>query len=206
MATATAERPVLDPARCDYTLDDLEALPGRGEQYELVYGRIKEWSVSALSSQVAALIAHVLVEFQLHAGGVAFGDGIELAIDPAEPRRLKYKADGAYVAAGRLPGDVAPDGYLELAPDLVVEVVSPSNDASTTLAKVQDYLRLGVHMVWVVYPHEREVHVYTPGRTILRVYGEDLLEGGDVLPAFRVPVESLFPAVPKAEEASPATS
>jgi Uma2 family endonuclease len=80
----------------------------------------------------------------------------------------------------------------QFAPDLVVEVVSPSDRMTDVQAKVDDYLRAGVRLVWVVEPRARTVTAYVPGRPP-RVYGEaDDLDGGDVLPEFRLPVAEIF--------------
>jgi Uma2 family endonuclease len=103
--------------------------------------------------------------------------------------------DIAFVASGRLPAGGLGPRFLELAPDLAVEVVSPSDRRSAVMAKVADYLRLGVPCVWVVFPAERAVRICREGRPETLVGEHDVLAGGDVLPGFSCPVASLFSAL-----------
>ncbi|OAI42798.1 hypothetical protein AYO38_11235 [bacterium SCGC AG-212-C10] len=105
------------------------------------------------------------------------------------------------MVTGRIPGDrPRGDGYLRIPPDLVVEVISPSNSASEIRNKVRDYLRLGVRMVWVVFDDPAEVQVYR-GDTMRAVFAGDVLDGEDVVPGFSVPVDLLFGPVQKATTA-----
>jgi Uma2 family endonuclease len=91
--------------------------------------------------------------------------------------------------------------FPELAPDLAVEVLPPSDRPREVRAKVAQYLRLGVRCVWVFQPEQRRVQVHArgagPGSQITTVVlGEgDVLEGGEVLPGFRYPLASLFGAL-----------
>lgn len=99
--------------------------------------------------------------------------------------------DAGFVTMERAPKPFAP-GYIPFAPDFAVEVVSPSNDATEIHNKVLDYLRYGTRLVWVVYPDSRTVFVHTQsGSKILTV--EDTLDGGDVLPGFKLAVKDIFP-------------
>jgi Uma2 family endonuclease len=80
----------------------------------------------------------------------------------------------------------------DVAPDLAVEVVSPTNSASGILDKIGEYFRAGVLTVWVIYPVEEQIYVYE-SPTIVRVLtlGAEL-DGGAVVPGFRLPLASLF--------------
>ena len=83
-----------------------------------------------------------------------------------------------------------------MVPDIAAEVVSPTGLAEDLLAKVREYLRGGVRLVWVVYPGVKEVHAYWPGANAIRVYAAgDELDAGDILPGFRTSVGPLFPPV-----------
>jgi Uma2 family endonuclease len=89
------------------------------------------------------------------------------------------------------PGDL-PNGYLRLAPDLVVEVVSPSDTASELQSKVCTWLDAECRLVWVVHPATRSVTVYR-SRDDVRVLGEaDVLEGSPVFDGFSAEVRDLF--------------
>jgi Uma2 family endonuclease len=99
--------------------------------------------------------------------------------------------DVGFVAKARLP-EVIPKGYMPLAPDLAVEVVSPNDTPDEIAEKVREYLRYGTRMVVVMYPDDRTAAMHTPDG--VKTLGEDdIFEGGDVLPGFTVAVRDLFP-------------
>ena len=82
---------------------------------------------------------------------------------------------------------------VEVAPDLAVEVISPSNEAADTRLKIRQLLDAGTALVWIVYPDLRIVDAHTQdGATTLNE--EDTLSGGDVLLGFEIPVREIFPA------------
>jgi Uma2 family endonuclease len=184
MATITAARA---------TPEDLEAMPDGTARYELVNGEIRERTMSAESNYIANKFnAHVEFFVAPRGLGLVFTDGCGIQVFP-EPNPLRI-SDGAFVAKGRLPGDRPPSqGYLRIAPDLVLEVVSPRDLAFDVDRKVADYLAVGVRLVWVAHPETRLVYAYAQAGGA-RVYGpDDDLDGGDVLPGFAVRVASLFP-------------
>jgi Uma2 family endonuclease len=99
--------------------------------------------------------------------------------------------DASFVRKERLV-DLDDEGYLPLAPDLAVEVVSPSNTVNEMSKKVHEYLEAGTSIVWVVEPLRRQVTVYTPGPVVLIYRDGDTLDGGDVLPGFTLSVTYIF--------------
>ncbi|MBM4031974.1 MAG: Uma2 family endonuclease [Planctomycetes bacterium] len=100
--------------------------------------------------------------------------------------------DVAFIRAERVPKRERARFY-QGAPDLAVEVISPSDRASEVNAKVQDWLDAGCRMVWVVDPETETVAVYR-SRTQVEVLGiSDTISGGDVLPGFSLPVAQAFP-------------
>jgi Uma2 family endonuclease len=82
--------------------------------------------------------------------------------------------------------------FLELAPDLVVEVASPSDRWTEIKDKVMEYLRHGVALVWIADPRLQQVTVYTSDRGPRVFTIEDQLDGGSVLPEFRMAVAEIF--------------
>lgn len=80
----------------------------------------------------------------------------------------------------------------EGAPDLAVEVLSPSNTAREIAKKVGEYFAGGARLVWVADPKKRMVTVLAPEALPYVVAGDEFLDGGDVLPGFRVEVKKLF--------------
>lgn len=162
------------------------------KNFELIHGVLCEMpSPSPLHGWIAAEILYRLRAYlKDHAIGDAFGDGNDFILAPG----LIYKPDAAFVSKARLPK--LPRQF-EFAPDLAVEVASPSNSPSEILEKVENYLRYGGQEVWVIYPEDRVLCVYrsaTDGSLNLRkLTPSDTLEGGALLPGFALKVEELFP-------------
>lgn len=100
--------------------------------------------------------------------------------------------DVAFISWDRLPDRVVPKKYFPVPPDLAVEVVSPSDGPRDVAQKMERYRRAGVPLVWWVYPDTRTVTVYRQGQLVAEVGEGDELEGGDVLPEFRLAVADIF--------------
>jgi Uma2 family endonuclease len=98
--------------------------------------------------------------------------------------------DVAFVRADRV--GVIPKGFFPGAPDLAVEVVSPTDRAREVTAKAQYWLRCGCGAVWVVDPATKTVAVYLPDREPAVLRMGDELSGGDVVPGFTLPVARIF--------------
>ncbi len=114
------------------------------------------------------------------AGALFVGDtGFTLTRNPDTVRG----PDIAFVSKGRLPAAI-PNSYLELAPDLVVEVLSHHDRPGETLAKVADWLEAGARLVWVIDPDRRVARIYRPDGTESTVADTDQILGEDVLPGF----------------------
>ena len=99
--------------------------------------------------------------------------------------------DMAYVARERLPAKM-PAGFLDLAPDLVLEVRSPSDRKREVKEKVERWLAAGVRMVWELHPARRILTVYRPGAEAREPGIDDTLSGEDVLPGFALPLRRLL--------------
>jgi Uma2 family endonuclease len=141
-----------------------------------------------IAAQVGALLSTFVKDRGL---GVVVGaeTGFVLAEDPPIVRA----PDAAFVAAGRLPvGTTSIKGFARLAPDLAVEIVSPSNTRADIRDKVRDYLAAGVRLVWVLEPRDVRVTVSRRGSPATVLRGGDELGGEAVLPGFRVAVADLF--------------
>lgn len=100
--------------------------------------------------------------------------------------------DASYVQTDRVPPKEKHAGFLEVAPDLVVEVVSPSDRMNDVTEKVKLYLDTGTQLVWIVQPPLQTVTVHCPDRTSKTFTAADTLDGGDVLPGFRLSLAELF--------------
>lgn len=99
--------------------------------------------------------------------------------------------DVAFVRADRIPaGGVK--GFFEGAPDIAVEIISPSDRPTEIAAKAQDWLRAGCSLVWVIDPEMRTVSVHHAGSEAAVLSETDALTGGEVLPGFSMPVTEVF--------------
>ena len=116
---------------------------------------------------------------------------LPLAEDMSRNRRPAV----AFVSDQRWPADRPMDitaNAWDVVPDLAVEVISPSDLVEEQREKVLEYFRAGVRLVWVVYPRLRLVDVFEVPDRIRVLSAADELDGGTVLPGFRLPVASLF--------------
>jgi Uma2 family endonuclease len=109
-------------------------------------------------------------------------------------RRRAFVPDIVYASFERMPPvDANDQKYLTTAPDLVVEILSPDESASRFARKLRFYLLHGVRLVWVADPIAQTITVYTPGSADERVLrAGDMLDGGDVLPGFSVPIDEIM--------------
>jgi Uma2 family endonuclease len=121
-------------------------------------------------------------------GRVACNDpGLLLSRDPDTVRA----PDLAYYRENVRLEEISP-GPPKRLPDLVVEVLSPSDRLGMVMRKVQQYLRAGIAMVWVVDGESRNVTVYRTGREPRVLEENEVLDGEDVLPGFTCAVADLF--------------
>src|SRR5262249_2476430 len=91
------------------------------------------------------------------------------------------------------PGEQLPQGHAHLAPDLAAEVVSPNDTYEEVDQKIEEYLRAGVRLVWIISPRNHTIRVYRFNGSSHSLRENDELDGEDVLPGFRCPVRDLFP-------------
>jgi Uma2 family endonuclease len=100
--------------------------------------------------------------------------------------------DVAFVNPERVPSAEQYAKFGPTAPDLAVEVVSPSQSRRYVEEKVAIYLETGTRLVWVVHPLSRTVTAYAPDEEPQTVTADGVLDGGEVLPGFRLPVKDIF--------------
>ena len=169
------------------------------DRYEVVNGEIVELPpMSGLSSEVANRIQNELVVYgrasRLGRPRIDMLFRLPLPADQARNRR----PDVAFICFDRWAAD-RPFPYrknpVDVVPDLMVEVASPNDEAEDLLAKAYEYFEAGVRLVWLVYPRLRVVHAYESSTTFRVFTVADELDGGSVLPGFRVPMVQLFPAM-----------
>jgi Uma2 family endonuclease len=173
------------------TAEDLLRLNIQDKRSELVRGRLVVREPAGLAHGiVAARIGRRVADFVDGANlgvVVAAETGFTLARDPDTVRA----PDVGFIRADRVP-DPVPRGYASIAPDFVVEVLSPDDRPGEVLAKVADWLRAGTWLIWVVDPIRRVARVYRADGTESFVAGDDSLDGEDVLPGFTLPLAAIL--------------
>ena len=190
MTTATATK----TASGLITADDLLRLSSDGVRGELIRGALSETTPTGHEhGQIAARLVVRLGNFvqPRKLGILTVSDsGVQLEHDPDTVR----EPDVAFFSAEKSPPDERVTGYAQVAPDLAVEIVSPSDRLSAVNDKALMWLRYGVRLVWVVRPDERRVDVHRDGHPVAALTESDALDGLDVLPGFSCPVREVFGA------------
>ena len=176
------------------TVDSLLAIPDDGYVYEVVAGVLVRMAGSG--KRATTIAAELLGEVRAY----------------VRPRRLGLVtgADGVYKFPGAETGLLPDVGFyraerdaliiddekpIPFAPDLAVEVASPSQDADAMAAKARLYLRGGTRLVWVVWPQAQHIDVWRPNqldRPAATLNTGDALDGEDVLPGFSYAVADVF--------------
>jgi Uma2 family endonuclease len=177
------------------TVDDLLRLPEPDLPHELRRGvlRLVTPAISAHGAVSARLLGALAQHVFTHHLGALFTAEAGFILE-RDPDTLLCP-DVSFVSRERLPAGGLEPRFLELAPDLAVEVLTPSSRPREMRAKVADYLRLGVRAVWVVDPARRIVRVHTrAGRRADEslLTEDDLLDGGHVVPGFCCRIAELF--------------
>jgi Uma2 family endonuclease len=173
------------------TGEELARMPDPGP-CELIDGRIVP--MSPTSDEHGRIEVNFAVALQAFAKsrrlGLVLGGEVGI-FTRRNPDRIRA-ADVAYVSNERYARRERASGFLDVAPDLVVEILSPNDAASEVTQKLREYFAVGVRLVWVADPAARAVLAY-PSLTDVREFKEsDRLPGDDVLPGFEATVASLF--------------
>lgn len=184
MATASLPHPM--------TADQLADLPDDGNLYELSRGMLvcmspSSYGPSRVAGRVLTKVGSFVDEHELGDYGSAEG-GFRLASDPDTVRA----PDIWFVRAERVPAGDNPQGFYRGAPDLAVELLSPSDRFSQVAMKIRDYLEAGTPLTWYFDPESRTVAVFRPEQPVRFLDENDVLDGEDVLPGFRLPLNEVF--------------
>jgi Uma2 family endonuclease len=169
--------------------DNWAELPENAERrLELIGGGILEVVSAARTSQIAMKLGLYLGMYLLQnpIGHITGADGgFQVLTD-------RYIPDVGYISKQKI-AELPFQSYLPFAPDLAIEVISPTDTDRHISIKVGNYLAAQT-VVWVVYPETEEVVVYVPGQAV-KIMGKDgTLEGGTVLPNFTLTVKAIFEA------------
>jgi Uma2 family endonuclease len=164
------------------------------EGFELVDGELEEVPMGGESSWLGGQIFRRMDEFVSAANlGLVFPQETGFAIWPDDPYLVR-KPDAAFVPRTKLPAGGIARGWIPSVPDLVVEVVSPRENAGLLQRKILDYRRAGIPMIWVIYPDGPSAVVWS-GDGVSIVPGDGVLDAGSVIPGFRLSLAELFAAL-----------
>jgi Uma2 family endonuclease len=169
------------------------------ERYEVVDGvRVEREPMGAFETVLASWLCYVINSF-------AAGKKLGLAVNEVlfvlnAARNLNRRPDVAFVSYARWPtAIVAREPAWNVVPDLAIEIVSPTNLAEEIDRKMTDYFQEGVRLVWLFYPDSGRVYVYQSPTHVSILERTDTLDGGEVLPDFRLHITELYEAVAKPE-------
>jgi Uma2 family endonuclease len=190
MPAERAYVPNMSPATL-MTADELLHVNIPDKRVELVRGvLVVSEPPGYLHGEITARLARILGNYAeaQDLGQVLAGDaGFKLAADPDTVRG----PDVAFIRRERLPHP-SPMGYAALAPDLVVEVLSPSDRPGEMLVKVGDWLEAGARLVWVIDPERRIARVYRQDGSESTIADAGHLDGEDVLTGFTCGLDAIL--------------
>jgi Uma2 family endonuclease len=159
-------------------------------RYEIVYGEIKERPLAnPAHGRIQAVVGTELVNFveENNLGAVYIETHFEFA------ENLSRVPDVAFVSFERFPASGEDESSRwHIAPDLAVEVVSPTDDYEDVQEKISEYFTFGVRQVWIISPETKTLSVYHSRKQITVFGEEDDLVCEDILPGFRLPLAEIF--------------
>lgn len=174
-----------------FTVAELEELSAEGKHYELYFGELREMpppdGKHGVHGQRLGGRLSVFVDDH-HLGETFLAEsGFRLTRDPD----TVLTPDWSFIATARLP-DLNQHGYPEVAPDVVLEVRSPSESGPAFLGKLRLWVELGVKLAWGLDPDSRTLTVYRPTGAPQVLQEMDELSGEDVLPGFVISLSRIF--------------
>lgn len=166
------------------------ASTSRDGQWELIDGVLTEVApASSLPSRVGGRFYAQFV-LQLEDTGLGWAYPADAGFILFDDRSTVRSPDAAFVSKVRLPDE--PKGFVPVAPDLAVEVLSPSDRMADALSKVAMYLEAGVALVWLFDPATRSATIFRPDSAPKTVGEDGTLDGGDVLPGLEISLAEVF--------------
>ncbi|CUU03203.1 Endonuclease, Uma2 family (restriction endonuclease fold) [Armatimonadetes bacterium GBS] len=169
-----------------YTEEDLKRLPRDGYKYELVNGRIRQVPTGGRHGELGAgltarLWNHVRRWAKVYDSSTGFRMNSGNIRSP----------DVSVLRKERLEGGKSPEDFINGAPDLAVEIVSPSERPAEIYAKLGEYFESGAQEVWLIFPERKQVHRYTPSLQV-QVLNENEVLTTPLLPDFELSLRELF--------------
>ena len=174
------------------TADEFHDFCGRNDgRYELVDGKVVE--VAPANEEHGAVALNIGTGFNIYArqhgvGRATVETGHVLRRGPDTVRG----PDVTFFLAGKDEWESLSNRFSSVAPDIAVEVFSPSNTHAEMRRKVAEYLAAGSQRVWVAYPASRSVSVHRADGTTITYSGDDVITDEELLPGFSLPLSDIF--------------
>jgi Uma2 family endonuclease len=164
------------------------------DRYEIIDGqRVGLPPMAIYSAWLATLLIQNLAPFaKTHNLGRAVCEGLFHLPSPINRDRRPDLAFVSFARWAKSRSVPRTDNAWDVVPNLTTEVVSPTDGAGDLTEKIHEYFRAGVELVWVIYPLQNEVYVYSSPTQIAVLTRTDVLDGGTVVPGFRLPLAELF--------------
>ena len=181
----------LRPAPGTATVKDVVRIERRENRlYELVDGVLVEKTMGFTESRIAILLASALQQFiEADDLGVVTGPDGMIRL----PENLVRMPDVAFASWSRFPNAQIPtEPVPQIVPDLAIEVLSAGNTEGEMSRKLREYFRAGVPLVWFIDPKTESATVYLSPTQAKRVPANGTLDGGNVLPGFKMSLKGLF--------------
>jgi Uma2 family endonuclease len=173
------------------TEDELMALAATGERYEVVSGQLVEVEVTGeqhgrIEFKLLLKMGNYVVDNNM---GTLYPGDMSFVLDGDEDNiNILREPDIAFVAVESMKST---EKYLYQAPELAVEIISPSQTFQEIMDKVSEYLQFGVKEVWVVQPKSKRIHVYFANNRFVIYQNDDLLES-EIIKGFKLKLGEIF--------------
>jgi Uma2 family endonuclease len=177
------------------TEDELLRMPDDGNRYELIEGELRQMPPTGYEHGRSTGNLHCLIAYHVRLnklGDVLAAETGFVVAHTVDGRPTVIAPDIAFVAKGRIPPGTNTFKFLELAPDLIVETLSPSDRTVDVEQKIALWLRAGVRLAVVVDPAERSVTLYNANNEITALTDDVLLDLEDVIPGLHCKVSDIF--------------
>ena len=164
-------------------------MPKDGFIHELVDGEILVSPAGMRHSEVAGKILYIIATFlEKNPVGKVYTPDVGIAL----PNGNLRCPDVSVVRNENLPGGESPESFGELVPDLVVEVLSPSDSLKEVGRKIGEFLECGVPLVWLADPRRKTVTAYRSLSETQQYAADDIITAEPILPAFSCAVSKFF--------------
>jgi len=190
-SSTVAEKRTIDTAET-YTLKEYMSLPDDGKQYELVKGKLLDMQGPSIGhGTIISRLSRYMEAFATDNRLGLVSSNAAFVFDPIKEPNSARRPAVSFVNKSRLVGVDYNDAF-HFPPDLAVEVVSRTDVWFDVSNKAAEYLEAGVPLIWVIFPPDQQVFVHSPGQKIKTLLSDDELDGGNVIPGFKLKVSVLF--------------